>query len=84
MTAATKVGINHLRSLGFKAGKKKARICHKIIGEDATIAVQKAILKRVPKDSKGVNANNCIPFSFCGKKSLIGKINNCPTTGAAA
>lgn len=61
--AQKKVGRNHLRSFGFKAGKKKASSCHNTIGEDATTDVQKAILKRVPNDSNGVNAKICIPLS---------------------
>ena len=63
ITAAAKVGINHLRSLSFNAGKKKAKSCHKIIGDEATTEDQNAILKRVPNDSNGVSANNCIPSS---------------------
>lgn len=76
ITAATNVGTNHLRSFGFSAGKKKAKSCHNIIGEEATIELQKAILNLVPKDSKGVSAKSCMPFSSCGKKSAIGNIKN--------
>ena len=57
-TAAANVGMNHLRSLGFSAGRKKARICHKITGAQATSEAHSEILKRVENASKGSMACN--------------------------
>ena len=40
-------------SLGLSAGRKNARICHRITGEQATTEVQIDILKRVANASNG-------------------------------
>ena len=46
-TPTANVGMNHLRSLGFKAGRKNARICHRIMGMHATTDAHSATLKRM-------------------------------------
>ena len=50
-----KVGMNHLRSLGLRAGKKNASSCQMITGAQATTADHMDILKRTEKASKAPN-----------------------------
>ncbi len=77
-TAAAKVGMNHLRSLGFSAGRKKARSCHRITGEVATIPAHTDIWKRTAKASKGSMAcSDAMPLAgFTGKNSAMGMSRN--------
>ena len=52
-TAAAKVGMNHLRSLGFSAGRKSASSCHRMTGDVATMPAHNEIWKRTENASKG-------------------------------
>ena len=83
-TAAANVGMNHLRSLGLSAGRKNASSCHRITGEQATMAAQMEILKRVENASNGSMAmNDGRPSGPFGRYSAIGIIRNWPMVGVA-
>ena len=73
-----------MRSLGLSAGRKNARICQRITGEQATIDAQMDILKRVANDSNGSSAISASePSAFLGRKSKMGWSRNCPIVGVA-
>ena len=83
-TAAANVGMNHLRSLGFKAGRKNARICQRMIGDVATTDIQNAILNLTVKGSSALmNWRSTAPLSPCGRNSAMGSSRNWPTVPAA-
>ncbi len=54
-TAAAKVGMNHLRSLGFSAGRKNASSCHRMTGDVATMPAQSEILEAHGERLEGVD-----------------------------
>ena len=76
-TAAANVGINHLRSFGLSAGRKNARICHKIMGEHATKDTQNETLKRTLNYSNGsIAVSTAMPCASVGRNSAIGITRN--------
>ena len=78
-TAAANVGMNHLRSLGFSAGRKNARICHRMTGEQATTEAHSDTLKRTLKPSNGVS----VVSAPDGRYSEIGIMRKSTTVAEA-
>ena len=84
ITAAANAGTNHLRSLGLRAGRKNARICHRITGEHVTTDAHRATLKLVANASNGSSAvSTAVPSDPCGRYSAMGSSRNWISVGAA-
>ena len=77
-TAMANVGTNHLRSLGFSAGRKNASSCQIITGDVATSAAHTASWKRTENASNGSRA-----VSWLGRYCWMGMMRKLPMVGVA-
>ncbi len=79
-SAAMNVGRNHLRSFGFSAGRKNAKICHSVMGAVAISAVHSATVMRTENASKAPSTFRATwPSSPLGMNSATGASRNCTT-----
>ncbi len=79
-SAAMNVGRNHLRSFGFSAGRKNAKICHRVIGAVAIRDVHRATVRRTEKASNAPSTFKATwPSSPLGMNSATGASRNCTT-----
>ena len=66
-----------MRSLGFSAGRKNARICHKMTGAHATTDAHRDTLKRTLKPSNGSSVvSRPWPSVFICRMSEMGHMRN--------
>ena len=78
------VGMNHLRSFGFNAGRKNASTCQMMMGMHATRDAHSATPKRMVKPSSAPRTFRAmVPSSFVGRYSITGAMSRLMIVGDA-